>query len=85
MINQFAQQMATAGSVYGISNLQFSGLTLDPVKRAGFFFAPRMQITRIKSSLVVFEQIAKEENNEITDADVDAEIEKMATMLQHGS
>ena len=36
-------------------------------------------ITRIKSSLVL-EQIAKEENIEITDADVDAEIEKMATM-----
>ena len=30
--------------------------------------------------LHTFEQIAKEENIEITDADVDAEIEKMATM-----
>ena len=34
-------------------------------------------LTRIQSSLVL-EQIAKEENIEVSDADVDAEIEKMA-------
>ena len=33
--------------------------------------------TRIQSSLVL-EQIAKEENIEVTDADIDAEVEKMA-------
>ena len=55
--------------------LQFSGLTLDQLKEQ----VRPDAITRIKSSLVL-EQIAKEENIEITDADVDAEIEKMATM-----
>ena len=55
--------------------LQFSGLTIDQLKEQ----VRPDAITRIKSSLVL-EQIAKEENIEITDADVDAEIEKMATM-----
>ncbi len=55
--------------------LQFSGLTIDQLKEQ----VRPDAITRIKSSLVL-EQIAKEENIKITDADVDAEIEKMATM-----
>ena len=57
----------TAGSVYG---------SVPSVLRTD---TGSVKITRIKSSLVL-EQIAKEENIEITDADVDAEIEKMATM-----
>ena len=72
MINQFAQQMAQQGLSMD-QYLQFSGLNqLKEQVRPD-------AITRIKSSLVL-EQIAKEENIEITDADVDAEIEKMATM-----
>ena len=39
----------------------------------------RQATTRIQSSLVL-EQIAKEENIEITDEDIDAEIEKMAKL-----
>ena len=74
MINQFAQQMAQQGLSMD-QYLQFSGLTLDQLKEQ----VRPDAITRIKSSLVL-EQIAKEENIEITDADVDAEIEKMATM-----
>ena len=74
MINQFAQQMAQQGLSMD-QYLQFSGLTIDQLKEQ----VRPDAITRIKSSLVL-EQIAKEENIEITDADVDAEIEKMATM-----
>ena len=74
MINQFAQQMAQQGLSMD-QYLQFSGLTLDQLKEQ----VRPDAITRIKISLVL-EQIAKEENIEITDADVDAEIEKMATM-----
>ena len=74
MINQFAQQMAQQGLSMD-QYLQFSGLTLDQLKEQ----VRPDAITRIKSSLVL-EQIAKEENIEITDADVDAEIEKMAAM-----
>ena len=70
MINQFAQQMAQQG----LSMYQYLQ-TLDQLKEQ----VRPDAITRIKSSLVL-EQIAKEENIEITDADVDAEIEKMATM-----
>ena len=36
-------------------------------------------VSRIESSLVL-EQIAKDENIEVSDADVDAEIDKMASM-----
>ena len=53
--------------------LQFSGLTVDGLKEQ---VRPEA-LTRIQSSLVL-EQIAKEENIEVSDADVDAEIEKMA-------
>ena len=74
MINQFAQQMAQQGLSMD-QYLQFSGLTLDQLKEQ----VRPDAITRIKSSLVL-EQIAKEENIEITDEDVDAEIEKMAKM-----
>ena len=74
MINEFAQRIAQSGLSME-QYMQFSGLTLDKLKEQ---VRPEAE-TRIKSSLVL-EQIAKEENIEITDADVDAEIEKMATM-----
>jgi trigger factor len=53
--------------------LQFSGLTIDGLKAQ---VRPEA-ISRIQSSLVL-EQIAKEENIEVTDEDIDAEIAKMA-------
>jgi trigger factor len=74
MINQFAQQMAQQGLSMD-QYMQFSGLTLDQLKEQ---VRPEA-IERIQSSLVL-EQIAKEENIEITDEDIDAEIEKMAAM-----
>lgn len=72
MINQFAQQMAQQGLSLD-QYLEFSGTTIDQLKEQ---VRPEA-IERIKSSLVL-EQIAKDEQIEITDADVDAEIEKMA-------
>lgn len=77
-VREYDQPVRTAMAQQGLSMdqyLQFSGLTLDQLKEQ----VRPDAITRIKSSLVL-EQIAKEENIEITDADVDAEIEKMATM-----
>lgn len=72
MINEFAQRIAQSGLSME-QYMQFSGLTLDKLKEQ---VRPEAE-TRIKSSLVL-EQIAKEENIEVTDADIDAEIEKMA-------
>lgn len=72
MINEFAQRIAQSGLSMD-QYLQFSGLTVDGLKEQ---VRPEA-LTRIQSSLVL-EQIAKEENIEVSDADVDAEIEKMA-------
>ena len=72
MIEEFAQRIAQSGLSMD-QYLQFSGLTVDGLKEQ---VRPEA-LTRIQSSLVL-EQIAKEENIEISDADVDAEIEKMA-------
>ena len=74
MINQFASQMAQQGLSMD-QYMQFSGQTMDQLKEQ---VRPDAE-NRIKTSLVL-EQIAKEENIEITDEDVDAEIEKMAQM-----
>ena len=72
MIEEFAQRIAQSGFSMD-QYLQFSGLTVDGLKEQ---VRPEA-LTRIQSSLVL-EQIAKEENIEVSDADVDAEIEKMA-------
>ena len=72
MVNEFAQRLAQSGLSME-QYMQFSGLTLDKLKEQ---VRPEAE-TRIKSSLVL-EQIAKEENIEVTDAEVDAEVEKMA-------
>ncbi len=72
MINEFAQRIAQSGLSME-QYMQFSGMTLDKLKEQ---VRPEAE-TRIKSSLVL-EQIAKEENIEISDEEVDAEIEKMA-------
>lgn len=72
MVNEFAQRIAQSGLSME-QYMQFSGLTLDKLKEQ---VRPEAE-TRIKSSLVL-EQIAKEENIEVTDAEIDAEVEKMA-------
>lgn len=72
MVNEFAQRIAQSGLSME-QYMQFSGLTIDKLKEQ---VRPEAE-TRIKSSLVL-EQIAKEENIEVTDADIDAEVEKMA-------
>ena len=76
MINQFAQQMAQQGLSMQ-QYLQFTGMTMDKMKEQ----VRDEALARIESSLVL-EQIAKEENIEITDEDVDAEIEKMAELYK---
>lgn len=53
--------------------MQFSGLTLDKLEEQ---VRPEAE-TRIKSSLVL-EQIAKEENIEVSEDEINAEVEKMA-------
>lgn len=72
MVNEFAQRLAQSGLSME-QYMQFSGLTLDKLKEQ---VRPEAE-TRIKSSLVL-EQIAKDEKIEITDEELDAEIEKMA-------
>ena len=72
MIDEFAQRIAQSGLTME-QYLQFSGMTVDQLKEQ-----VRPEATsRIQSSLVL-EKIAQEENIEITDEEVDAEIEKMA-------
>lgn len=72
MVNEFAQRIAQSGLSMD-QYLQFSGMTVDQLKEQ---VRPEAE-TRIKSSLVL-EQIAKEENIEVSDEDINAEIEKMA-------
>ena len=72
MVEEFAQRIAQSGLTME-QYLQFSGMTADQLKEQ---VRPEA-LTRIQSSLVL-EQIAKDENIEVTDADVDAEVEKMA-------
>ena len=72
MINDFAQRIAQSGLTMD-QYMQFSGLTIDKLKEQ---VRPEAE-TRIKTSLVL-EQIAKEENFEITEEEIDAEVAKMA-------
>lgn len=72
MLDEFAQRIGQSGLSME-QYLQFSGLTADGLKEQ---VRPEA-VSRIQSSLVL-EQIAKEENIEVSDEDVDAEIEKMA-------
>ena len=74
MLQEFAQRMAQQGLSLD-QYMQFSGMTIDKLKEQ---VRPEA-VTRIKSSLVL-EQIAKDENIEVSDADIDAELEKMAGM-----
>ena len=72
MVEEFAQRIAQSGLSME-QYLQFSGMTVDQLKEQ---VRPEAT-TRIQSSLVL-EQIAKEENIEISDEEVDAKVEKMA-------
>lgn len=72
MINEFAQRLAQSGLTME-QYMQFSGVTVDGLKAQ---VRPEAE-TRIKSSLVL-EQIVKDENIEVTDEEIDAEVEKMA-------
>ncbi len=74
MVNEFAQRIAQSGLTME-QYMQFSGQTIQ-----GLMDQVRPEAeTRIKTSLVL-EAIVKAEGIEATDADVDAEIEKMAGM-----
>lgn len=72
MVEEFAQRIAQSGLSIE-QYMQFSGLTIDKLKEQ---VRPEAE-TRIKSSLVL-EQIAKDENIEVTDEEIDAEVAKMA-------
>jgi trigger factor len=72
LIDNFSQRIAQSGLTLE-QYLQFSGLNMDGLKEQ---VRPEA-LSSIQSSLVL-EQIAKEENIEATDEDIDAEIEKMA-------
>lgn len=74
MLDDFAQQILMQSGLTIEQYMQISGVTIDDLKDQ----ARPDAVTRIQSSLVL-EQIAKEENIEVTDADVDAEVEKMAS------
>ena len=72
IINDFATRISQQGLSME-QYMQFSGATIDSLKEQ----VRPDAIERIQSSLVL-EEIAKAENIEVSDADVDAEIEKMA-------
>ena len=72
MLDDFARRMQSQGLSME-QYMQFSGMTIDGLKEQ---VRPEAE-TRIKSSLVL-EQIAKDENIEVSEEEIDAEIEKMA-------
>ena len=74
MVEEFAQRIAAQGMSFE-QYMQFSGMTIEKMKEQ---VRPEA-LQRIQSSLVL-EQIAKEENIVASDEDVDAEVEKMASM-----
>ena len=74
MVEEFAQRIQQSGLSMD-QYLQFSGMTLDKLKEQ---VRPEA-VSRIQGSLVL-EQIAKEENIEVSDDDINAEIEKTAKM-----
>ena len=74
MINQFAQQMAQQGLSMD-QYMKMTNMTMDQMKEQ----VRPDAIDRIKSELVL-DQIVKEEQIEVTDEDIDAEIERMAEM-----
>lgn len=73
MISEFEQRIAQSGLTME-QYMQFSGMTIEKLEEQ---VRPEAE-TRIKSSLVL-EQIAKEEKIEVTEDEIKAEIQKMAT------
>lgn len=74
MIDEFAQRIAMQGMSIE-QYMQFSGMTIDKLKEQ---VRPEA-LQRIQSSLVL-EEIAKAENLEASDEDVEKELERMAGM-----
>ena len=74
MIEEFAQRISQQGLSFE-QYMQFSGMTMDKLKEQ----VKPDALNRIQTSLVL-EAIAKEENIEVSEEDVMAEIEKMAAM-----
>ncbi len=74
MVEEFAQRIAQSGLSME-QYLQFSGMTVDKLMEQ---VRPEAE-TRIKTSLVL-EEIVKAEKIEVSDEDINAEIEKMAAM-----
>ena len=72
IINNFANQLAQQG-LNMQQYMQFTGLTVDKLQEQ---VRPEA-VTRIENSLVL-EQIAKDENIEVTEEDLNAELQKMA-------
>lgn len=72
MLDEFAQRISQSGLSFE-QYLQFSGTDINGLKEQ---VRPEA-VKRIQSSLVL-EQVAKDENIEVTDEDIDAEIAKMA-------
>lgn len=72
MIQEFAQRLAQQGLSID-QYMQFSGMTVDKMKEQ---LRPEA-VVRIQSSLVL-EQIVKEENIEVTEEEIDAQLDKMA-------
>lgn len=74
IIDEFAQRIAMQGMSFE-QYMQYTGMTIDKLKEQ---VRPEA-LQRIQSSLVL-EQIAKEENLAASDEELEAEIEKMASM-----
>lgn len=72
MVDNFAQQLAQQGLNLN-QYMQFTGMTVEKLKEQ---VRPEA-VTRIQNSLVL-EQIAKDENIEVTEEDIEAELQKMA-------
>ena len=72
MVEEFAQRIAQSGLTME-QYMQFSGITVDQLMEQ----VKPEAMTRIQSTLVL-EAIVKEENIEISDEELDTEIEKMA-------
>ena len=76
MIEEFVQRISGQGLSFE-QYLQFSGMTMEKLKEQ----VKPDALSRIQNGLVL-EQIAKEENIEVTEEELDAEIEKMAASYQ---
>lgn len=74
IIDEFAQRIAMQGMSFE-QYMQYTGMTIDKLKEQ---VRPEA-LQRIQSSLVL-EQIAQEENLAASDEELEAEIEKMASM-----